>query len=252
MDPAKKKSRNKSGNHTLASNIEKMGANLSANRVKQLVLQDEEIGSVNAEATSLIARSLDVFLADLAKASVERTKATRGRTGDEVAGVLLIAPHPHRENPSFRGKWRRQILPEDLQHAVEEEDRFDFLRPVLETLDDRQAAYREQAKMKPNRAGRPRGKGSKPAGNTTDHGCRGSTSSAALGSAVTAAAGGRPGSMLSEQALLGSEDNLRQASLLMRDGRAWGTAGGIGAATGGGASSRVEGEEEVDDDYDNC
>lgn len=36
MDPAKKKSRNKSGNHTLASNIEKMGANLSAVRCARL------------------------------------------------------------------------------------------------------------------------------------------------------------------------------------------------------------------------
>eukprot|EP00904_Undaria_pinnatifida_P001589 jgi/Undpi1/11430/HiC_scaffold_30.g13727.m1 len=74
---------------------------------------------MKVEATSIIARCTEAFLADLVKASAERARAAGDRESERK-----VRKGPPSALP-------RQVLPEDVRKAATEEERFDFLRPVI-------------------------------------------------------------------------------------------------------------------------
>ncbi|CAM9245677.1 unnamed protein product [Ectocarpus fasciculatus] len=94
---------------------------LPLSRVKALAQNDESIGKMSVQATCMIARCTDAFLVDLVKASVDRAKAAGHREPNKKV----------RKCPDASKSVPQQVLPEDVRQAVAEEERFDFLRPVL-------------------------------------------------------------------------------------------------------------------------
>ncbi|CAM9290219.1 unnamed protein product [Hapterophycus canaliculatus] len=95
-------------------------------RVKTIAQQDESIGKMTVEATCIMARCTDAFLADLVKAAAERASATGKRNPNK---------NP-RKRPATSEFAPQVVLPEDVRQAVSAEERFDFLRPVVNALQD--------------------------------------------------------------------------------------------------------------------
>lgn len=130
------------------------------------------------------------------------------------------------------------------QSAVEDEERFDFLRPVLENLEERQAIYREEAKHRPRRGRKPQN--DKKSSKTKNEANMGSTSANAeaasssdsfvLDSTAIRTSGG-----VLAQAGLDSEES-RRALLMMQE-----AVTGSSSAGGGGVK-----DDALDDDYDDC
>eukprot|EP00752_Nemacystus_decipiens_P002850 g2654.t1 len=90
-------------------------------KVKAIAQQDESIGRMGVGAISLIARCTDAFLADLVTASADRARAEGLREPKKNI----------RKRPATSTPPAQQVLPADVRKAVTEEERFDFLRPIL-------------------------------------------------------------------------------------------------------------------------
>ncbi|CAM9945540.1 unnamed protein product [Ectocarpus sp. 6 AP-2014] len=99
---------------------------LPLSRVKAVAQNDESIGKMSVQATCMIARCTDAFLADLVEASVSRARAAGHREPNKKV----------RKCPDASKSVPQQVLPEDVRQAVAEEERFDFLRPVLSPAQD--------------------------------------------------------------------------------------------------------------------
>jgi histone H3/H4 len=84
-----------------------------AARLKRLLQEDEEIGRVSKTAPVLISKAIELFLGDIIAQSASCTKS----------------------------KKRKVITPDDVREAIKQNDKFDFLRPVV--ADDEASAEKE-------------------------------------------------------------------------------------------------------------
>ncbi|CAM9745565.1 unnamed protein product [Scytosiphon promiscuus] len=205
-------------------------------RVKSIAQEDESIGRMAVGATCIIARCTDAFLADLTKAAAERASAAGKRDSEKYA----------RHRPGTSRSSPQQVLPDDVRQAVSEEERFDFLRPILNDRRGGSGPLGAASGAKGKRKGDSNsGGGAAAAGRG---GVRGSTHTKVKGSTGSAASaiGSTSDLVVSGGAMgptAGSRGNLLALAGLDEEGQRRALLGGLG-----GTASGFGGDDE--EDYD--
>ncbi|CAM9972162.1 unnamed protein product, partial [Laminaria digitata] len=197
-------------------------------RVKAIAQEDEAIGKMRVEATSIIARCTEAFLADLVKASAERARAAGDRESERK----------RRKGPP--SALLRQVLPEDVRKAAAEEERFDFLRPLLAPPDKQKhsASAPDRGKRKGGTTSGRRAGQARKKENPTNLGMSSTMGGMAavsdLGAGAKVSGAGKGGDLLE---FAGLDEEARMALLLGGPSTTQGVASGTG-------------DEDEDEDYD--